>query len=77
MKLEGINTVVCYGGLHIMSSLNHATKDTPPVLSQVKAEEVAKSTVRKGYKTNKRRVTMTFTPEKIYITDMIYSVSTR
>ena len=77
MKLEGIDTVLFVMVYYTLGKFKPCNRDTPPVLSQVKAEEVAKSTVRKGYKTNKRRVTMTFTPEKIYITDMIYSVSIR
>ena len=46
-----------------------------PTYSTAKAVELAKSIVKKCRKTNKRRVTLTFTAETIYISDMIYRVS--
>ena len=46
-----------------------------PKLSQESGESVAEHILRSGPKKNKRRVTITFTAEQCYITDMIYRVS--
>ena len=40
-----------------------------------KAVELAQKIVKKGPKSNKRRVTLIFTPEEVFVNDTIYRVS--
>ena len=46
-----------------------------PTLPTTKALALAKTVVKKSRKSNKRRVTMTFTAETVYVSDMMYRVS--
>ena len=46
-----------------------------PTLPAEKAREVASSIIREGTRSNKRRVSLIFTPEEFIVNDTIYRVS--
>ena len=60
-----------------MSSLQYIgyTLIATPTLSLVRAREVVEKVVKDGVKHNKRKVTLTFAENTIYVSDMWYRVS--